>query len=168
MKKRIVGISIAVMLAEILAIAGGDGRKPLMTSVTPSSTLIIAAANQAPTNAWAASATATLGEVVHVSSNYFYWVTVAGTFETNAPSHYDGDATNGTATLRFIHRERHKLTLSNNGTNNVSLAFGNAAEAGKGFILLANNANKLETDYQGAIYGIGPAGTTNNVPYLEE
>lgn len=163
----IIGLA-GLVCAGIMAVAGGDGRKPLAAEVNPSSTLIVAACNQAPTNAWTASAAAVYGEVVHVLSNYFYWVTVAGTFETNAPSHYDGDHTNGTATLRFIHRDRSKVVIRSLTAGNLWLAFDNTAETNKGLMVRASAADTFETYYQGAIYAISSPTITNTALVHEE
>ena len=160
------GLTVLALAAGLLA--GAAGYKPQSVSVVTTSTLIIPAATPEATNAWAASTVVAAAEILNVASQNFWWVTSAGTTWTGAPSHYDGDATNGTATLRAIHARRAKLVLSNIGTANVFVAQGNAAEANKGLLLLANGANKLETDYQGAIYGISTAGTTNTVTVHEE
>lgn len=50
---------------------------------------------------WVAEGTATLGQIVK-SSNNFYEVTTAGVYGINAPVHTSGTVSNGTAELEFI------------------------------------------------------------------
>lgn len=157
--KKVVMMAAGVGLAGLLAVAGGVGRKPLAVEVGVTSRLIVAAANQTPTNAWAASKVVAADEILHVDSNEFWWVVGAGTCWTGAPTHYDGDATNGTATLRYIHKDRSKIVLRTMDAANVWLAFDNAAAVDKGILLRASGADTFETDYQGAIYGISSAAT---------
>lgn len=76
-----------------------------------------------------------VGDIVQTATGHRYWCVGAGTASLVAPTHADGDAVNGTATLRAMHLKREYLALVNHGAVVVTLGLGDPAENGKGILL---------------------------------
>ena len=76
-----------------------------------------------------------IGAIVQTATGRRYWCVSAGTASLVAPTHADGDAANGGATLRAMHLKREYLAIVNHGAVAVTLGLGDPAVAGKGILL---------------------------------
>lgn len=169
MKKVAVVVAVAVAWMWV-AMAGPAAYKPLSVAVPETSVMVLPPAQPDLTNAWAAS-TAYSRDTIFYVSNRCYWVTVAGTTWTNGPTHTDGDATNGTATCRYIHARRNGFIISNVGTTAVYATYADTAVTNRGLVLLPNGAGVLgsgEPVYQGPIFAISHGANTNTLTVHEE
>lgn len=144
--------------------------KPLSISVNASSIMIVPptgqfigdSSNSVTVKAFAASTAYNYGDIIRTTTNGYFWVIVAGTTTTTEPTHTDGDAANGTATLRAVRWSRNILTITNTSSVTVYISRGTAAEAGKGIMLtqngVMNEGYSGPLPYDGPWYAIG-AGT---------
>ena len=107
-----------------------------------------------------------VGDIVETAAGLRYWCVGAGDAALTEPSHADGDAACGTATLRKHHARREYLALVNHGTVAVTLGLGEAAEVGKGIVLnpVGGSIEFKRGDGpipQGKIFGIVASGTAD-------
>ena len=106
-----------------------------------------------------------VGDIVETSTGQRFWCVVAGTCSLVEPTHADGDAANGTATLRAMHLKRGYLAIVNHGSVAVTLGFGDPAEVGKGILLNPNGGSvefqRQDNPPQGKITGIVASDTTD-------
>jgi hypothetical protein len=114
--------------------------KPMNVTVDASATLLLPAATPKASDVQdfdlEEAMTLAVGDIVKTSAGRLYWCVAAGdTDYENEPYHDDGDATNGTATLRAHHARREYLALVNHGAEAVSLGLGETAVDGKGIRL---------------------------------
>ena len=113
-----------------------------------------------------ASTTYAYGDIIRSTSNGYYFVIVAGDTGLTEPTHTDGDAVNGTATLRAVRWARQVLSITNTSTGTVvvSLSRGTAAEAGKGIVLTSygtlSEGFSGPAPYDGPWYAIGSGAGT--------
>ena len=136
--------------------------KPLNQDVPDSSTKIIVSATPTNTTAFSSNAVVAAGTVL-TYSNLYYLVVAGGTTTNYLPQNYDGDMSNGTAVLRWVWPVRESVLLQNSGTGNVYLAYGNAAEAGKGLVLLPSYGNSIRIKGNVSVFGVSDTGITNRV-----
>ena len=109
--------------------------------------------------------TLSVGDIVKTSTGRLFVCVAAGTASTTEPTHADGDAVSGGATLRAMHPRRDYLALVNHGSQAVYVGLGEAAEVNKGIML---NAAGGSVEFkrndglvpQGKIYGITAADTS--------
>jgi hypothetical protein len=80
-------------------------------------------------SAWSSGATVLVGEQYYVSSR-LYTVTAAGTFDSTAPTHTSGSATNGTATLAYAGQPASGTVVRRFGAGYASAPTISISEAG--------------------------------------
>lgn len=143
--------------------------KPVSVTVGASATLILPAVSPKAADIAAfdveEAMELTVGDIVETSTGRRYWCVGAGTASLVEPTHDDGDAANGDATLRAMHLKREYLALVNHGAVAVTLGLGDPAEAGKGILL---NAGGGSVEFkrgdgpvpQGKITGIAASATS--------
>lgn len=105
------------------------GYKPLSITVGSTSTAVVPPVRpkSADILTWTGSTAYTVGQIV-TNNSILYWCVGAGTSAaTGGPTHTDGDATDGTATWRYLRPVRNLLTLVNDSDEAIYVATGGAA-----------------------------------------
>jgi len=137
---------------------------PLQLLITNVSTMILPPMAtelvDAGTDAWAAGTAYAYGDIVN-SAGHFYWCVTPGGGNAGAaaPTHHDGDVTDGTLLWRYIHWSRNVVTLTNvEQAGHISIARGQAAVAQQGIVLYPygthNEGFGGPRPYSGAWYAI--------------
>lgn len=160
---------IIAILTALAVVAGVRPYKPLATTVTSSSTLVMKDAEQAQTefvnntaNSWTNGTAYAVADVVYSvisNSRFTYWCTSAGTATGPTPSVVDGDDTSDAAvSWRRIRASRTRYTLQNDGADVVYLGFGFPAELNKGVRINADGGVYVSPSkglcFQGDIFSI--------------
>jgi hypothetical protein len=135
----LVGLVVAGMV-----LAAPIARQPFRAEVLGVSTMILPPVDPTSQVAWAASTAYAHGDILTNSAGIYYWCVVAGTTETSTVGlvHYDGDATNGSATFRVVNRQRNGLVIVNDGASNIYTSVTAPAVAGRGTRLNANGGGE--------------------------
>jgi hypothetical protein len=94
-------------------------------------------------SAWSSGATVLVGEQYYVSSR-LYTVTAAGTFDSTAPTHTSGSATNGTATLAYAGQPASGTVVRRFGAGYASAPTISISEAGASGAEVAFQTSKSE------------------------
>jgi hypothetical protein len=144
--------------------------KPMSVTIGTDATLILPAVAPKPADVLEFDTETEMelavGDIVETSAGLRYWCVAAGTAALVEPSHADGDAACGDATLRKHHARREYLAIANLGAVALTLGLGDPAVAGKGIVL---NAGGGTVEFkrgdgpvpQGKITAIVASGTTD-------
>ena len=151
------------------------GYKPLVVADIGASSVMVlppVVPKSTDVGSWVTLTAVARDEIIEGSNGVKYWCVVAGDTGAAEPTHTDGDAADGTVTWRVVRPVRNVLSLVNSGSVEITLARGNAAEAGKGIILTGNGSAVNEgfsgpTPYQGAWYAIAASGAANELAIAE-
>jgi hypothetical protein len=147
------------------------GKAPLNMTVGSSARIVLAGVAQTNTPQWAVSNAMTTVDAFCSTNGFVYQVVSTGTTAAVAPTFTDGEASNGTVVLRFVHKERNGFTLINVGTGKVYVAYGKTPVVNKGLVLYPNGAGILsggEKCYQGDVWAISGAGDANVLTVHQE
>jgi hypothetical protein len=142
------------------------GWKALNLTVTTASRWIVPATRPSSYSSHVANTAFSAGTIIkNTTTGNYYWAAVGGTTAAGsvAPTHTDGDATDGSVTWRYLRRMRQQLTVQAASGNSASvfLGYGVAAENAKGVELGAGDAVELKEREcpQGPLYAIAASGT---------
>ena len=138
---------------------------PITQTVATSSVKILAQRNMmlSGATAWVAATAYGQGAIVK-SGGRLYMAIAADTSGTDTPSGTANYTDDAGMVWRFVPRSRRGgVTLQNNGSVAVSIAFGYDAVAGSGIVLAAGGSfsvmNADTTDVQNSIHAIAASGT---------
>lgn len=158
MKKTIASLTavIAVLVATFVW-AGGASIEPSNQSVGATSTMVLPAVKPLDTNEWVAATAYSIGDYVRFYTNSayrYYWCSTAGTSGSAQPTwSTTNDVTDNTVTWRMVN-QRSKFEICNLGSSNCFAGLGKTAVVDKGIFLRGAGADKLVSDFLGAVYCI--------------
>jgi hypothetical protein len=179
MTKLVMGVGIGVFVVS-MALGGWTGWKPLNVNVAAANKMILPPVVPRTPAAWTTSTAYVWGNIVQGTGavGKVYWCVGAGTSSNSmaaSPVAVDGDDTaDPSVTWRFLRPRRDHLTISNNGTGTVWLAFGgtNAVAVVNSGIRLVAGANWESPGGadcpQGAVTAIGDNAACTNVVGVQE
>ena len=134
-------IIFGIALILCAGLAHGDSTGSI--NVTTNSTIVIPMADTSTKSlaSWVEGTTYDQGAYVKNSLARHYWTSNGGT-STNMPTHLEGDRDydDGLIWYYMTNAERRQAIMTNEGTNNVRISFGNIdARVGKGYLLLSGS-----------------------------
>lgn len=165
-------ITLGVVVIMVIGVVMAENNyEQQSVSVGLTSKLIVPAADPNTTNRWIASTAFSYGDYIRVFTNNmsrYFWCTTAGTSSNTTPVWvYTNDTIEASGVVwRSIDQNRGSVYIGNDNAGALYLGWGRAAEANKGYRINALGGSLIDSDdgvKDGEIYGISPAGVTNDV-----
>lgn len=131
--------------------------KPLSNTIGTTSVLVFGDRAIVNAKAWATGGAIAVSDYCN-SNGRIYFAITAGTAGVTAPSHQDGDVSDGAVTWRTVPMSpRVMFAIANIGSTIIYGAIGADAVAGKGIVILSNGTWYEDQKIQGPISLISSA-----------